>query len=160
VLDQGPSFDTKREEAREGMLTFLQQAPSAAPVVLDLISEAQDWPNSDKFAKRLKTLLPPQIQAMEAQESGEQPPPPPPPAPPPPEQVMEMESAKMKLQTEQIKAQADIRKSELAVAEKQIELRIKELELAAAQAAATDQIGEMQGQINQIVAALNGHAMQ
>jgi hypothetical protein len=31
VLDQGPSYNTKREEARDGMLTFLQQAPSAAP---------------------------------------------------------------------------------------------------------------------------------
>jgi hypothetical protein len=136
----------------------MQQAPSATPLVLDLIAEAQDWPNADKFAKRLKTLLPPQIQAMEAQESGEQPPPPPP--SPPPEMMMEMEGARMKLQTEQIKAQADIRKSELAVAEKQIDLRIKELELATAQAAVTDQVQEMQGQINQIVQAINGRAVQ
>jgi hypothetical protein len=156
TLDQGPSYTTKREEAREGMLTFLQQAPSAAPVVLDLIANAQDWPNSDKFEKRLKTLLPPPIQAMEAQESGEAPPPPP---PPPPELI----AAQQEMAIEQMKAQTDLRKAEMSLQEKQIELEIKRLELAAAQAAAQDQFAGLQSQINQIVAALqgqpNGHAM-
>jgi len=100
VLDQGPSYATKREEAREGMLTFLQQAPSAAPVVLDLIAEAQDWPNADKSSERLKTLLPPNIQALEARESGE--PPPPPPSPDPAVMIEQQ-----KLQVEQQKMQVD-----------------------------------------------------
>jgi hypothetical protein len=100
VLDQGPSYATKREEAREGMLTFLQQAPSASPVVLDLIAEAQDWPNADKSSERLKTLLPPNIQALEARESGE----PPPPRPSPDPAVM---IEQQKLQVEQQKMQVD-----------------------------------------------------
>jgi hypothetical protein len=155
ALDQGPSYSTKREEAREGMLTFLQQAPTAAPVVLDLIADAQDWPNADKFSQRLKTLLPPQIQAQEAQESGEQPPP----APPPPPELMLKQA---ELQADHIKSQAEVRKSELAVAEKQIELKMKEMELAHAGgqdqafAAVAQHIRSLQAQVNQIVAALQG----
>jgi hypothetical protein len=149
VLDQGPSYATKREEAREGMLTFLQQAPSAAPVVLDLIANAQDWPNADKFSKRLKTLLPPPIQAQEAEESGEQPAPPP---PPPPELLIK----RAEMQADQQKMQVDLRKAEMSLAEKQIEFEIKKLELAAAQAAATDRINDLQAQFNQLVAALQG----
>jgi hypothetical protein len=152
-LDQGPSYATKREEAREGMLTFLQQAPSAAPVVLDLIANAQDWPNADKFSKRLKTLLPAPIQAQEAEESGE---PPAPPPPPPPELLIKQ----AEMQADQQKMQVDLRKAEMSLAEKQIELRIKELELAAAQAAATDQIQNLQAQFNQLVAALQGQPQQ
>jgi hypothetical protein len=155
ALDQGPSYSTKREEAREGMLTFLQQAPTAAPVVLDLIADAQDWPNADKFSQRLKTLLPPQIQAQEAQESGEQPPP----APPPPPELMLKQA---ELQADHIKSQAEVRKSELSVAEKQLDLKLKEMELQQvgsqqqAFAAVAEKLQSLQIQINHIVAALQG----
>jgi hypothetical protein len=105
----------------------------------------------------LKTLLPPQIQAQEAQESGEQPPPPPPPAP-------ELVMKQAELQADHIKSQSEVRKAELSVAEKQIELKLKEMELAHAggqeQAFATiaQHIHGLQLQINQIVAALQGQA--
>jgi hypothetical protein len=115
VLDQGPSYATKREEARESMLTFLQQAPSATPVVLDLLAQSFDWPNADKIADRLKTLLPPAIQAQEAEESGEEPPPPPPPSP-----EVQLEAAKM---------QAETQKAQLSVQEKQMDVHIKQIEL-------------------------------
>lgn len=71
VLETGPSYSTKRAEARESMIEFMRSAPDIAPVVLDLVAEAQDWPNSDKFAKRVKHLLPPAIRAEEAAEAGE-----------------------------------------------------------------------------------------
>jgi hypothetical protein len=137
------------------MLTFLQQAPTAAPVVLDLIANAQDWPNADKFSQRLKTLLPPQIQAQEAQESGEQPPP----APPPPPELMLKQA---ELQADHIKSQAEVRKSELSVAEKQLDLKLKEMELQQvgsqqqAFAAVAEKLQSLQIQINHIVAALQG----
>ncbi len=122
VLDQGPSYATKREEAREGMLTFLQQAPNAAPVVLDLIAEAQDWPNAEKFSERLKTLLPAPIQAKEAQESGE----PPPPTPPPPPELLLKQA---ELQAEQLSNEADLQKARLSLQEKELDLRMKQIEL-------------------------------
>jgi hypothetical protein len=108
VLDQGPSYTTKREEARDGMTAFLQSAPNAAPLVLDLIAEAQDWPNAEKFSKRLKTILPQQIQAMEQQESGE---PPPPPAPPSPEQQMQQLTMQIEFRMKQL----DLELKELSV---------------------------------------------
>ena len=118
-----------------GMMTFLQQAPSAAPVVLDLIANSMDWPNADKFAERLKTLLPPNIQALEAQESGEAPPPPPPPDPEAliEQQKMQVEQQKLqvdqqKMQVDQLKIQADLKKAEMSLAEKQMELKAKGIE--------------------------------
>jgi hypothetical protein len=71
VFQPGPSYSTRREEAREGMNTFMQAAPQAAALVLDLFAEAQDWPNAEKIGKRLEHLLPPELRAREAAERGE-----------------------------------------------------------------------------------------
>ncbi|ACK84677.1 hypothetical protein [Methylorubrum extorquens] len=81
AMEMGPSYTTRREAALDGMVTLIQAAPQLAPVVLDLFAKAQDWPMADKIAKRIRTMLPPQIQAQEAEESGEAPPPPMPPSP-------------------------------------------------------------------------------
>ena len=96
VSRTGPSFTTRREEAREGMTAFLQSSPSAAPLVLDLIAESQDWPNADKIGKRLEHLLPDPIRAREAAERGE----PLAPSPPDPAQAVAMQAAAMRLQAE------------------------------------------------------------
>lgn len=115
VLSTGPSFSTRREEAKEGMVAFLQSAPNAAPLILDLVAKAQDWPMADKIAERLKAVLPPQIQAMEAQESGEAPPEGQ--QPDPAEQAksqMEMENARLELEGKALdnqKKKVDIAKS-------------------------------------------------
>jgi outer membrane biosynthesis protein TonB len=97
-------------------------------VVLDLIADAQDWPNADKFSERLKTLLPPNIQALEAQESGEQPPPPPPPDPAVLLEHQKMQVEQQKIQVDQYKADADLKKAEMSLHEKQMELRAKGIE--------------------------------
>jgi hypothetical protein len=154
-LDSGPSFATKREEAREGMMTFLQQAPSAAPVVIDLIAEAQDWPNAQKFSKRLKTLLPPTIQAEEAEESGEAPPPPLPPSP-------EQQAQQMEMQFEQAKMQAEAEKAQLSVQEKQMDVHLKRIELEAVDPRIVfgEAIQNMQVSMAQMAAALNEMAQQ
>ena len=96
VFRPGPSFSSRREEAREGMMAFLQSSPSAAPLVLDLIAESQDWPNADKIGKRLEHLLPDPIRAREAADRGE----PLPPPPPDPAQAAAMQAAAMRLQAE------------------------------------------------------------
>jgi hypothetical protein len=80
-FEMGPSYTTKREAAFDGMIAFVQAAPQAAPLIMDLLAKMQDWPMADKVAKRIRTMLPPQIQAEEAQEEGKPPPPPPPPSP-------------------------------------------------------------------------------
>lgn len=55
----GPSSVTKRVEAAEGMLNMVNAMPDTLAVVADLIVEAQDWPKSAEFARRLRIGLPP-----------------------------------------------------------------------------------------------------
>ena len=121
TIEMGPSYTTKREEAKDGMLQLLQTVPNIAPLIMDLVAKAQDWPLSDKIAKRLQTTLPPQIAMMEAQESGEEPPPPT--APPPPDPKIEAETAK---------AHADVQLKQIDLKIAQIKLGIEEAKAAAA----------------------------
>lgn len=55
----GPSYATKRQEAAEGMMQFMQANPTAP--IADLIAQMQDWPEADKVAARIKKTLPPQL---------------------------------------------------------------------------------------------------
>jgi Phage P22-like portal protein len=68
VATMGPSYTTRREEARDGMTSFIQAAPQTAPLVLDLIAKAQDWPMADDIAKRMRATLPPKILQLEVLE--------------------------------------------------------------------------------------------
>lgn len=62
TVSTGPGFQTKREEAALQMTEFLRVWPSAAPVIGDLVAKNLDWPGADEIAKRLKKMLPPQLQ--------------------------------------------------------------------------------------------------
>lgn len=74
VAEAGPSYTTRREEARDGMLEFLKAIPTAAPLVADKIAKAQDFPMADDIAKRLRAGLPPQIlEAEDAEQRGASP---------------------------------------------------------------------------------------
>jgi hypothetical protein len=63
----GPSYATRRAEAADSMLEFIQAVPQAASVAGDLVARNMDWPGADEIAERLRRTLPPQI-------SGEAPP--------------------------------------------------------------------------------------
>lgn len=75
MAESGTSYATKREEASESMLAFLQAMPDTATLVGDLVAKVQDWPMADKFAERMHAALPPAIlaaeKAKEAEESGQ-----------------------------------------------------------------------------------------
>ncbi len=62
TVTTGPSYTTKREEASVQMVQFMQGFPQAAPLIGDLLAKNLDWPGADEIAKRLKTMLPPQLQ--------------------------------------------------------------------------------------------------
>src|SRR3954453_6752764 len=68
VATMGPSYTTRREEAKDGMTSFIQAAPQTAPLILDLIAKAQDWPMADAIARRMRATLPPKILQLEAME--------------------------------------------------------------------------------------------
>jgi len=59
VVETGPSYSTKRQEASESMMQFVQAVPGAAQFAGDLIAMAQDWPLAEEIGERLKKALPP-----------------------------------------------------------------------------------------------------
>jgi hypothetical protein len=112
VLEAGPSYSTKREEAKESMREFIQSAPETAPVIMDLVAKAQDWPMADEISKRLEAVAPPPVQkliAKQKQERGEEE------QPDPPSQGEQMQQAAAqeelkKLQLENAKLAAEVDK--------------------------------------------------
>lgn len=68
----GPSYLTRRMEAAESMMTFVQAVPQAASVIGDLIAQSQDWPGADKIAERLKRMVPPQMLGDDVEQTPEQ----------------------------------------------------------------------------------------
>jgi hypothetical protein len=110
----GPSYETKRQEASEGMMAFLQAVPQAGPMVADLIAKMQDWPEADRVAERLRKMLPPGIaedqeeqtpeamQAMQMQQA---------------QQAQQMQVQQQAMQMEQAKIEAEIRKAQAEAVE-------------------------------------------
>lgn len=72
IIETGPSYSTKRQEAAESMMQFVQAIPAAAQFTGDLIAQSQDWPMADEFAKRLKKSLPPGMADDEVDENDPQ----------------------------------------------------------------------------------------
>lgn len=96
-VEMGPSYSTKREEAREGIQTLMQAlGPQSAPLLADLFVQGQDFPLADRIAKRMRLLLPPKVAELEAAQSGEPPPPKQPPAPPTPEEQLQAQELELK----------------------------------------------------------------
>ncbi len=104
IAEAGNSYATKREEASESMMQFVQALPETASLVADLIAKAQDWPMHDKFADRFHAALPPQIlaaeKAKEQEESGQ-------PQQPDPQQQMAEQAQQAQVQMGMEKLQAE-----------------------------------------------------
>lgn len=64
----GPSFTTKREEAREAQIQLFQAAPQAMLPALPMIIRSMDWPNADKTADAVERGLPPEMRDPDRQE--------------------------------------------------------------------------------------------
>lgn len=62
VVDSGPSFTTKRQEAATQMTEMVRAFPQLMQVAGDILASNLDWPGADELAKRMKLLLPPQLQ--------------------------------------------------------------------------------------------------
>lgn len=62
TVETGPSYGTKREETADQILNMIQAYPPAAPILGDLLAKNLDWPEADEVARRMKALLPPQLQ--------------------------------------------------------------------------------------------------
>lgn len=58
----GPYGETQKQESAQAMLALMQAYPDAVSLIADQFVENQDWTGADVIAKRLKTLLPPELQ--------------------------------------------------------------------------------------------------
>lgn len=67
TCESGPSFTTKREEAANQMLQFIQSMPSTGSLIADKLVKNLDWEGADEIAERLKLMLPPQLQGKNPQ---------------------------------------------------------------------------------------------
>lgn len=167
TIQMGPSYATKREEAREGMNAFMQGNPAIAPIIGDLYAKAQDWPLADEIGERLEVLLPPPIRAMKAEKEGK----PLPqdmqaPQPDPAQQAaMQMEMAGKEAETvgKQADAKAkdaNARKAEADADKAQLELQMLQAQIGAQlmappQPAPDPRIDAMAQAIDQLSAAMN-----
>jgi len=106
TVSVGPSYQTQREEAAEGMIALFSNLPDPMKTVMaDLVVKNLDWPGAAEIEKRLKAMLPPGIADDEK--------PPMPPQPPDPMQVLEMEKLKAEIEKDLMdvqKTKAEIEK--------------------------------------------------
>lgn len=70
----GKSYSTKRAEAADSLLQFVQAVPAAGQIAGDLIAKNFDWPGSDELAKRLKNTVPPELLVDPEDPNAPQPP--------------------------------------------------------------------------------------
>jgi hypothetical protein len=116
AIQMGPSYATKREEARDGMTAFMQANPNVAPIIGDLYAKSMDWPNAEDIGERLELLLPPPIRAMMAEKEGKPLPQDMQPPPPDPAQQAEMAGKMADAKAKEAnarKAEADADKAQL-----------------------------------------------
>lgn len=63
TVKAGPSFTSRREEAATQMMEMIQAfGPELGRAIGDLLAQNLDWPGADEIAKRLKKMLPPELQ--------------------------------------------------------------------------------------------------
>ena len=144
-ISVGPSYETKREAAADGMMQFIRAVPQAAAVTSDLIALAQDWPDADKFAERLRKTLPTGMlseenmtpEEIEARDQAAQ---------------IEQQQAAQLQQMAQAKAQAEIRGDMASAAQDEADARKTELESASLQLELAIKSGMLNSVIQQAVA--------
>lgn len=68
LVQEGPSWATKRMEAAEKGMQLVQAMPQIGQVGADLIMRVQDMPYSDQLADRLKKTLPPGLAEEDPQD--------------------------------------------------------------------------------------------
>lgn len=67
-IQAGPSYTTQREETAQQLADMIQAQPNLAPILGPMWARMKDFPDSDKVAKLLLAMAPPQVQAIEEDE--------------------------------------------------------------------------------------------
>lgn len=145
VVDTGPSYATKRQEAAGGMKDIVQGNPALWQVGGDLLVKNLDWPGADEFSKRLRKTIDPKF--LEDEDAVD-----------PKQEEMKakvqqsqqmMQAAQQELQQldqakEVLQAKAAAAKAEVAAQEKEIELQEMKAQMQGLQ------LQTMQGQMDEM----------
>lgn len=121
VVETGPAFASRRREAVDGMMKFMQAMPQLGSIIADLAVKNMDWPGADEISARLKRALPPQIandpDSPEGQQAAQQ-------AQTQQQQHEQMQQQMMQqhMQVQNGKIQADMAKSQASVVKSQAEV--------------------------------------
>lgn len=67
----GGSYATRRLEAADSMMQFINSLPQAGEAIMDIVAQSMDWPGADKIAARLRKMIPPNLISDEAEGEGE-----------------------------------------------------------------------------------------
>jgi hypothetical protein len=76
TVTTGPSYATRRMEAADAMMQFIQTVPDSAQFMIDIIAKNMDWPGADEIAKRARMMLLQAHPEFADPKDQEQPPPP------------------------------------------------------------------------------------
>lgn len=71
TISSGPSYDTMRQEAVDGMIQTAQSWPKLMDIAGDKVVRSMDWPMSDEIADRIEKTLPPELRDQEGGPDGE-----------------------------------------------------------------------------------------
>jgi hypothetical protein len=74
AITVGPSYTTQRDEAAEALFRLLEFVPAAGPLISDILVKNLDFKGAEQLEKRLKFLLPPQLQVQEGLIQAQPPP--------------------------------------------------------------------------------------
>jgi len=114
----GPSFSTQRQEAAQQLSEIVRGNPAMMSVLGPMWARLQDFPESDKLAKVLLAMAPPQVQKAEAGDT---------PIPPEAQAQMEkMQQAIQQMEQAMQQAVAEIERLRSEDARKQAEVEVKQ----------------------------------
>lgn len=119
----GPTYASKKQEASAGMMDFMSKIPQSAPIISDLIAGAQEWPDADRIAARLKKTVPQELVADEDKDDQD------------PEQ-MARKQMEMQQQQQAAQQQAQLQKAQLQIAMRKAAAEASEAEAQAVKAQA------------------------
>lgn len=70
TISVGPSYDTLRQEAVDGMIQTAQSWPKLMDIAGDKVVRSMDWPMAEEIADRIEKTIPPELRTDES--GGEQ----------------------------------------------------------------------------------------
>lgn len=65
TISVGPSYDTLRQEAVDGMIQTAQSWPKLMDIAGDKVVRSMDWPMADEIADRIEKTIPPELRDKE-----------------------------------------------------------------------------------------------